>query len=65
MFVQGGWVGGGVGMMMVGAVGTAPGVAGEVERVQELRNKKAKHKGYKFFFGINSLWWWFLLDCCL
>jgi hypothetical protein len=55
MLAQAGWVGGGVGMMMVAAVGAALGVSGEVNGAQESRKNKAMDKKDKIVFRIDSL----------
>jgi hypothetical protein len=56
---QGGWVGGGVGMMRVSAVGTALGVSGGFETAQELRKIRPIDRKYMNDFCINSLCWQF------
>jgi hypothetical protein len=52
MLVQAGWVGGGVGIMMVGTVGTALGVLGGIAGAQELRKNKVMDKRYTNDFCI-------------
>lgn len=65
MLLQAGWVGWGVGMMMVVAVGTALGMLGNVAGAQEQRRNKGMMKKYKNDFCIDFQMIPSLLDCCL